>query len=152
MQHSTVTDAERLVLIMTGGLTTSGSGYVALNDVWQLSFQLTTQTPLWYRLTSTPGFSPRRYAALYAVHDWLFLYGGATSAASLTTIGGNVDDVWQSPDYGTTWLQAAVVGTGSARHGVAGLSVSRRLFVVGGSLGDDYTNQTYANDVQVAYW
>ena len=151
MQHSTVTDAERLVLIMTGGISNIG-GWTEFNDVWQLSFQ-TTLSPanLWYRLTATPGFSPRRSAALYAVHDWLFLYGGATTL-SMTVNGGNVDDVWQSPDYGSTWMQASTAGTGVARHGVAGLSVSRRLFVVGGSTGDDYLTQGFANDVWVAYW
>ena len=153
--HSTTTDAERLVLILTGGT----NGAQTFNDVWQMSFDTGAGTPtapasiLWYRLTAQPGYAPRRDAALYTVHDWLFVYGGAQGASPFLTTG-DYDDVWMSADYGSTWTEWPTTGTGSGRFGVTGYSESRRLFVLGGAMvnGAVEVGPTFSNQVYVAYW
>ena len=148
--QSTTTDGERLVLIMTGGVDAT----INYNDVWQMSFDTGTATTpaaiLWYRLTPTPGYAPRRNAAFYTVNDWLFLYGGAQGTSQLVT--ADYDDVWMSADYGSTWTQWPQTGTGTGRYGVAGYSEARRLFVLGGAESDNVVGLSFSNQVYVGYW
>ena len=144
---ATATDAEGLVLVMAGGR--SDTGGVNEGDVWQLSWQSDADAPLAYQVTAA-GF-PGRYAyVLYSVHDWLFICGGVGSSPGL-------DDVWMSGDYGATWTQFAQAATGASqatgstnkgRYGASGVSVGRRLFIIGGFvIGEHLTN-----DVWVGYW
>ena len=155
--HSTTTDYLRLTLILAAGLTVSTTGTTSLtDDVWQLTWTR-AGVQQWYQLQVTANFPVRKFAAMYHVHDWLFLYGGSTDTAAQTD-SMPLDDVWASADYGTTWNQMSTNGTGIARHGVVPLSISRRLFVVGGSPclpgtgGPTPATIPVLNDVWVAYW
>jgi hypothetical protein len=79
---ATTTDMEGLRLIVAGGFSalfgiTTGT---LLNDVWQLSWIDGQTEPLVRSLTTSAGWSPRILTSLFNVHDWLFLYGGQTSA------------------------------------------------------------------------
>ena len=69
---ATAIDAEGLLLVMTGGY----FGGTYYGDAWQLSWQSDAANPIVYQLTSAAGFGQRDYHAMYAVHDWLFVYGG----------------------------------------------------------------------------
>ena len=147
--HSTTTDADQLTLILTGGITTGTTANTLNNDVWQLTWTL-AGAQQWYQLQAMAPFPLRKFAAMYHVHDWLFLYGGSTDTGRATD-SNPLDDVWASADYGTTWSQMSTNGTGIARHGVTPLTISRRLFVVGGSACSTINYPTL-NDVWVAYW
>jgi hypothetical protein len=118
--HSTTTDYLHLNLIMVGGCHPSSDVF---NDVWQLTFS-TAGTALWYPLPqATYTFPARKFASLFVVHDWLFLYGGSQD----TTSGSNnspLDDVWSSADYGTTWNSMSGNGTGVPRFGATAVSVA----------------------------
>jgi hypothetical protein len=149
-QHSTTTDAEGLVLIMTGGTI---NGDVSVNDVWQMSWTSLSKVPLCYRLTDHAPFPARKVATLVAVHDWLFIYGGSQANNFFLNGSPQSDDVWGSSDYGTTWSMMSAMATGTARHGVGPLAVSRRWFIIGGSYGNDGQGVPgELNDVWVTYW
>ena len=111
-----------------------------------------TATPLVYQLTAAAGWSARKSASLFLVHDWLFLYGGSTTG---TISQSNAqDDLWQSADGGATWMQMSASGTGTARHGVVPVSINRRMFILGGDTSADGGTGAVGvlNDVYVAYW
>ena len=164
-EHSTTTDAEGLVLIFMGGnyqpptACTEECIDPVMNDVWQMSWVNGATNPLWYELTATAPWKARKLAVLFTVNDWLFLYGGSTEDGDFGN--GNavdsLDDVWQSSDYGSNWVEVSTMGTGSTRHGNDPIVVGRRFYIIGGSQGDEAqaiaTPPTaYFNDVWVAYW
>jgi hypothetical protein len=122
---ATATDAEGLVLIVTGGET----GTPLYRDVWQLSWRSSFDTPLVRQVTASAGWDVRSAHLLDVVHDWLFLYGGASSGDSITD---DYDDAWMSGDYGATWTLYTSAATGSGRYFISGLTVGRRLFITGG--------------------
>ena len=163
--HSATTDAEQLTLIMLGGFNLNQAGNynygVVLNEVWQLTWTTASGSQpvqTWHQLPNG-AFQGRKSASLYTAHDWLFLYAGSADYARYVA-QSLLDDVWASPDYGTTWTQLSSNGTGLPRHSATALSISRRLFVVGGTTGSsqpDYSpyyssNFPAYNDVWVAYW
>jgi hypothetical protein len=133
---ATATDAEGLVLILTGGL----EGGALLNDVWQLSWSSSFDAPLVYQVTASPGWVARDNHIAEMVHDWLFIYGGGSGEV-------NYDDAWMSVDYGATWTLYDPAATGSARSGDSSVSLGRRLFITGGG-GATGPLQ----DVYVTYW
>jgi hypothetical protein len=131
----TATDAEGLVLIITGGY---GSTY--LNDVWQLSWSSSFDAPLVYQVTASAGWVGRLAHVATMVHDWLFIHGGISRSAI-------EDDVWMSADYGVTWTLYDSAATGAPRRFGSSLSLGRRLFITGG-LGSG----VWLHDVYVSYW
>ena len=135
--HTTTTDAAGLTLIMVGGF----DGDAVLNDVWQLSWQQSSDgidPPLVYLLTAAAMWAPRYYATLYNVNDKLFLYGGQGSSYW--------DDLWSSSDYGTSWALVNSATTGDARSGVNPSIISWTSVILGGQ-----GSVNAFNDVSVAY-
>ena len=142
---ATATDAEGLGLVMAGGV--GGSGW--MNDVWQLTWQSSTDAPQVYQLTAAGGWGPRAGFAMWRVHDWLFLYGGYDGNSSPAPPPGNEwDDCWMSADFGTTWTQYTAAATGIRRDYVNALTLGRRFFIVAGlsSAG------VLLSDVSVSFW
>ena len=149
---ATATDAEGLLLVMTG----SSSLGPPNTDAWQLNWQSGAANPIVYQLTAATGFRQRAFHAMYAVHDWLFVYGGSRGTAPY-----KLDDVWMSGDYGATWTRFAQYATVSSggqttlgRSYVNGLTVGRRLFIIAGHVAaTGVTNDgSGTNDVWVGYW
>jgi hypothetical protein len=138
---ATATDAEGLVLIVTGG----DEGGALLNDVWQLSWSSSFDAPLVYQVTASAGWEGRDVHLAVMVHDWLFIYGGYSAGAS---VSNRWDDAWMSGDYGATWkLYDSSATDGQGREYISGVTLGRRLFITGGG-GPTAVLQ----DVYVSYW
>ena len=115
----------------------------ANNEVWQLSWAASFAFPLAYQLTAHAGWLPRDALAQYRVHDWLFVYEGRPYPTN------PFYDCWLSADYGTTCSPYDAAAKGVDRDNVSGLSVGRRLFVVGGA---ENSQAGIGSDVWLAYW
>ena len=58
-----------------------------------------------------------------------------------------------SGDPGSTWSQLSMTATGAPRHSIIPVSVNRRMLILGGDAGQDFSSSpSIMNDVLIAYW
>ncbi|MCH9704735.1 MAG: hypothetical protein K0U15_01230 [Proteobacteria bacterium] len=127
------------MLLLLGGGTGSGNGYVGANN----TVYMTSDGVNW--TTAAANFTaPRHHAGLVVQNNRLWLFGGSTAAdtgGAITPYG----DVWSSAD-GVVWrLENATAFTPLAGMAAA-VQNNGRIVAVGGIYGDD----NYSSDVWVS--
>ena len=83
---------------------------------------------MWTQLTALASFGPRPARMVTVSDSYLWLMTGVGDSPATAS-----NDVWVSPDAGTTWLAAAVNDTFSARSGACLIALGRQLVLFGGA-------------------
>ena len=111
------------LMVIAGGQQQTGGLNVYLNDVWTLRLWGGGSLATWTLLTAKAPWPGRTQAVAFNVAEYLYMTAG--------NVGGN--DLWVTPDYGSTWVQVSGAANYAARTNPSVVAVGRQLVLLGGS-------------------